>query len=45
MYVGAPELLEIMRTAGWIKPTVGRNRMTLFDQRLLDACIDGARLH
>jgi hypothetical protein len=39
-YCGAPQLFDLMEQFGWIKPTVQRNRMTLFDVRRLDECID-----
>jgi hypothetical protein len=29
-----------MERAGWIKPTITGNRMTLFDVRAIDRCID-----
>jgi hypothetical protein len=39
-YVSCPQLLAHMEAAKWIKPTVCRNRMVLFDRRKLDECID-----
>ena len=39
-YLAAPHMLTLMEHAGWIKPVVSRNRMTLFDLKQLDACID-----
>ena len=39
-YVTVPGLLVLMEGAGWISPVVQRHRMTLFDQRQIDACID-----
>ena len=40
VYLSAPKLLAEMEEAGWISPVVQRNRMTLFDVRQLDACVD-----
>lgn len=39
-YLTVPGLLVLMEDAGWIKPVVHRHRMTLYDQRQIDACID-----
>jgi hypothetical protein len=39
-YVGAPQLLVKLVRAGWLKPTVQRNRLTLYDQRRLDDCVE-----
>ena len=39
-YVRAPRLFDLMYEAGWIKPIVHRHRMTLFDQKHLDGCIE-----
>jgi hypothetical protein len=39
-YVSAPQIFDLMEEAGWIKPVVSQNRMTLFDLQDLDACID-----
>jgi len=40
LYLAAPKLLTEMEEAGWIAPVVSRNRMTLFDVRQIDACVD-----
>ena len=40
VYLAAPKLLAEMKEAGWIAPVVSRNRMTLFDIRQIDACVD-----
>ena len=40
LYCGAATVFNDMESAKWIKPVVAGNRMTLFDQRQIDACID-----
>jgi hypothetical protein len=39
-YVGIPALLGRMETAGWIKPSVRRAKMRLYDVNQLDLCCD-----
>jgi len=39
-YVGVPALLLKMELAGWIKPSVHRRKMRLYDLRVLDLCVD-----
>jgi hypothetical protein len=40
MYVGSKELLRQFERAKWLKPFIRGNRLTRFDIRDLDACID-----
>jgi hypothetical protein len=40
MYVGSKELLRQFESAKWLKPFVRGNRLTRFDIRDLDVCID-----
>lgn len=42
-YLGAAQLFDLMEERSWIAPIVAGNRMTLFDQRDLDTCIDRLR--
>ena len=48
-YVGSRELLRQFQQAKWLKPFIQGNRLTRFDLRDLDACIDrlkaGDQLH
>ena len=39
-YVGSKELLRQFERAKWVKPFVRGNRLTRFDIRDLDTCID-----
>jgi hypothetical protein len=39
-YVGSKELLRQFERAKWLKPFVRGNRLTRFDIRDLDVCID-----
>ena len=39
-YVGSKELLRQFERAKWVKPFIRGNRLTRFDIRDLDACID-----
>lgn len=39
-YVGSKELLRQFERAKWLKPFIRGNRLTRFDIRDLDACID-----
>ena len=39
-YLAYPALLEKMRVAGWIKPSISTRKMCAFDVRLLDHCCD-----
>ena len=43
LYLCAPELLMQMETAGWVEACVKKNRMTLYDIRDLDGCIERLR--
>lgn len=36
----APQLFALMEKFKWIKPVVQRHRMTLFDSRDVDRCIE-----
>jgi len=40
VYVGSKELLRQFEHAKWLKPFVRGNRLTRFDIRDLDGCID-----
>ena len=40
IYVGSKELLRQFERAGWIKPFIRAIRLTRFDVRDLDKCID-----
>lgn len=39
-YMGVPALLSRMEGSGWIKPSVLRRKMRLYDLRDLDRCCD-----
>ncbi|MEI9892845.1 MAG: hypothetical protein WDN28_02740 [Chthoniobacter sp.] len=39
-YIGSKELLRQFQWAKWLKPFIQGNRLTRFDIRDLDACID-----
>ncbi|MEO8351350.1 MAG: hypothetical protein ABI680_06430 [Chthoniobacteraceae bacterium] len=39
-YLGSKELLRILEHAGWVKPFVRGNRLTRYDLRDLDGCIE-----
>jgi hypothetical protein len=39
-YVGSKELLKQFERAKWVKPFIRGNRLTRFDIRDLDTCID-----
>ncbi len=39
-YVGSKELLRQFERAKWLKPFIRGNRLTRFDLRDLDTCID-----
>lgn len=39
-YVGSKELLRLLERAGWVKPFIRGNRLTRYDIRDLDGCID-----
>lgn len=39
-YVGSKELMRQMEHAGWVKPFIRGNRLTRYDLRDLDLCID-----
>jgi len=39
-YVGSKELLRQFELAKWLKPFIRGNRLTRFDIRDLDGCID-----
>jgi hypothetical protein len=39
-YVGSKELLRQFERARWLKPFISGNRLTRFDIRDLDTCID-----
>jgi hypothetical protein len=39
-YVGSKELLRQFEIAKWLKPFIRGNRLTRFDVRDLDGCID-----
>lgn len=39
-YIGAPHLLFLMEKFGWLKASVQKNRLKLWDRRLLDVCCD-----
>jgi hypothetical protein len=39
-YVGSKELLRQLERSGWVKPFIRRNRLTRYDLRDLDACMD-----
>lgn len=39
-YLSSPALLQLFRQSKWGKPTVERNRMTLWDLNVLDQCVD-----
>lgn len=39
-YVGSLELLRQFEQAGWVKPFIRGNRLTRYDVRDLDTCID-----
>jgi hypothetical protein len=39
-YVGSMELLRQFEQAGWVKPFIRGNRLTRYDIRDLDTCID-----
>jgi len=39
-YLSAPQLFAHMEEAGWIKPAVSRHRMTLFDRKKIDECVE-----
>lgn len=39
-YVGSKELLRQFERSKWVKPFIRGNRLTRFDIRDLDACID-----
>jgi excisionase family DNA binding protein len=40
VYVGGPRLLRAMEAAGWLKASVARPELTLYDLRKLDDCCD-----
>lgn len=40
LYVGIPALLDRMEKHGWIKASVKRPKMRLYDLRALDLCCD-----
>ena len=39
-YIGSKELLRVLEKAGWVKPFVRGNRLTRYDIRDLDHCIE-----
>ena len=39
-YIGSKELLRVLEKAGWVKPFVRGNRLTRYDLRDLDHCIE-----
>lgn len=39
-YLGSRELLRQLERAGWVKPFIRGNRLTRYDLRDLDGCID-----
>ena len=39
-YIGSKELLRLVERAGWVKPFVRGNRLTRYDLRDLDTCIE-----
>ena len=39
-YVGSKELLRQFERCGWVKPFIRGNRLTRYDLRDLDVCID-----
>lgn len=43
-YVGSRELLRQFERAGWIKPFIRAIRLTRYDVRDLDKCIDRLKL-
>ena len=38
--IGSKELLRLVERAGWVKPFVRGNRLTRYDLRDLDHCIE-----
>lgn len=40
MYVGAAELLDLLESAGWVKPSIRRHKLKLYDRNLIDAALD-----
>lgn len=45
MLVGSPEVLALMRKAGWVEPVTQGKRLTLFDRSQLRAAWEKFSLH
>lgn len=39
-YVGTSQLLARMEQAGWVRPVINEHKMTFYDLRQLDRCVD-----
>jgi hypothetical protein len=40
IYVKAPELLNRLEAAGWVRPSINEHKLTLYDLNMIDQALD-----